>query len=117
MIIQEIALEQINFEDETFRITEQLDSVPVHDSLREIGQLNPVLLLEGYPQKTIVCGFRRLRALTQLSQTRACARILDGNTFDSRKAFHLALWDNLSALQSQARTRLWASAPPVCPRA
>jgi len=99
MIFQEIALEQIGFEDETFRLSEQLDFTPVRDSLREVGQINPVVLLDGHPQMKIVCGFRRLRALKQLNKSHALARILDSKAVGSRNAFDLALWDNLSHRQ------------------
>jgi hypothetical protein len=99
MILEEIELGHIDFENDTYRISEDLECAPVRDSLREIGQLNPVLLLERHPRKQIVCGFRRLQALKQLNRRGALARILDDRTIDSRKAFDVALWENLSHRQ------------------
>ena len=45
MDIDEVTLDSINFDDETYRISEDLDPAPLEESLREIGQLNPVILL------------------------------------------------------------------------
>ncbi len=95
MTFKEIPLEEIDFSDESFRISEELDSAAILDSLRAIGQLNPVCLLDREPGKVIVCGFRRLRALKQLGNT-AVARILSENECKPIQALDLALWDNLS---------------------
>jgi len=96
MLIQEILLENIDFEDERFRISEELESAPVLDSLREIGQLNPILLLEQNLRQVIVCGFRRIHAMMRLGTTRALARIIPENSCSQVRAFELALRDNLS---------------------
>jgi hypothetical protein len=96
MAIEEIELENIDFSDEAFRITENLNPRPLLESLREIGQLNPVILTDSRPS-IVVCGFRRLHALRQLGRSRALARIIQE---DSRaKLFQLALSDNLSHRQ------------------
>ncbi len=95
MTFKLIPLEEIDFSDESFRISEELDSAAILDSLRAVGQLNPVCLLDREPQKVIVCGFRRLRALKLLG-SEAFARILAENESNPIQAFNLALWDNLS---------------------
>jgi len=64
MLIEEISPDAIEPEDETFRISEELDSMPLLESMREFGQLNPLILLEHGPRRLMVCGFRRLRAST-----------------------------------------------------
>ena len=99
MIFKETDLEEIDVENETFRISEGLDSAPVLDSLREVGQLNPVILLELKPRMAIVCGFRRIRALRQLGKAGVLARILSAEDCDRTGAFLLALWDNLAHRQ------------------
>jgi hypothetical protein len=99
MILPEIALDEIDCRNETFRITEELDFPPVLKSLQEIGQLNPVCLLEGSSQKIPVCGFRRLRALRCLGRTTALARIIEIDEGKTVRAFSLAIWDNLSHRQ------------------
>ncbi len=96
MVFIDIPLEEIDAENDAFRISEELDSAQVLDSLREIGQLNPVILLELKPQMAIVCGFRRIRALRQLGICRSLARILSSEDFDKTRAFEMALRDNLS---------------------
>lgn len=102
MVFQNVLLEEIDFENETFRISEKLDSAPLLYSMREIGQLNPVLLLDGRMQKIIVCGFRRLRAIRQLGKTHALARVLLEKDSNPIRIFGLALWDNLSHRQLDA---------------
>jgi hypothetical protein len=99
MISTQIPLEEIDWEDESFRISEELDSTAVLDSLREVGQLNPVILLDLAPRKAIVCGFRRVRALKQLGHSRIFARILLNEACDKTHVFRIALWDNLSHRQ------------------
>ncbi len=99
MIFKETGLEEIDVENEIFRISEELDSAPVLDSLREVGQLNPVILLDLKPRMAIVCGFRRIRALRQSGKPEVLARILSTEDCDRTGAFLLALWDNLSHRQ------------------
>lgn len=99
MTIEQIPLEAISFENQSFRISEELDSAPVLNSMREIGQLNPLVLLDLTPQMAIVCGFRRIRALKRLGRSGAVARVLSREDWDSARAFQVALWDNLSHRQ------------------
>jgi hypothetical protein len=99
MIFKEISLEEIDAEDETFRISEELDSAPVLDSLREIGQLNPVVLLDQKKLKRIVCGFRRVQALKRLGKDQVLARVLSEESRTPTGFLELALWDNLSHRQ------------------
>ncbi len=96
MIFEQISLEEIDFENEMFRISEKLDYAPLLDSLRAVGQLNPVLLFDVEGSKKIVCGFRRLRALRQLNRPGALARVLTEKAFSAAGIFGFALWDNLS---------------------
>ncbi len=98
MLIQQIPFEEIDLENEKFRISEELDSMPLLDSLREVGQLNPLVLLEQNSRRAIVCGFRRVRAMQKLGMTGALARILPREC-DPAEAFLVALWDNLSHRQ------------------
>ncbi len=99
MIIEEMPLDRISFENEAFRISEVLESASVRDSLSRIGQLNPVVLLEQAPQMVLVCGFRRAHALKQLGKPGMLARILPPGDREAPRAFELALWDNLSHRQ------------------
>jgi ParB-like chromosome segregation protein Spo0J len=99
MDFKDIELETIDFSDETFRITENLDSTPLLESLREIGQLNPVILLEEKSRYIVICGFRRLHALRRLGTPRTLARVVSGNDGDSAKLFLWTLRDNLSHRQ------------------
>jgi len=96
MSFHEIHLKEIDFEDDTFRISEHLESAPMLDSIREVGLVNPVVLLGGRaPRKKIVCGFRRLRALRHLDRSRALCRVVEED-HDPVWVFGVALWDNLS---------------------
>jgi hypothetical protein len=96
MICQEISIKEIDFENETFRISEEVISAPLTASIRKIGQLNPVVLLKSDLSYRIVCGFRRLYALRQLNAKSVLARILENRATDFLPVFDLALWDNLS---------------------
>ena len=95
----QIQFEEIDCDDEEFRISEDLDSPSILDSVREIGQLNPVLLLDRKPRKVIVCGFRRIRAMRRLGNSGVLARLLPEDANNSIKSINIALWDNLSHRQ------------------
>jgi len=96
MIFQEVPLDSIDFGDETFRISEDVDSAAMRASLAAIGQLNPVLLIEESSRRIIVCGFRRLRALRELGRTVALAQTRSSAGCSRLEAFRLAIFDNLS---------------------
>jgi hypothetical protein len=99
MVIQEISIEEINLEDERYRISEDLDPATLLDSMKEIGQLNPVLLHGQGKNKIIVCGFRRIRAMSKLGMSQVFARILPDPDCDPIKVYRIALWDNLAHRQ------------------
>ncbi len=92
----EIPLEQIDFEDATFRISEELDPPLLLESIREAGLLYPAIVLLAGGRYTIVCGFRRLRALGRLGASSAPARVVESQGGDFPELFDRALWDNLS---------------------
>jgi len=96
MIFQTVRLEDIDFSDETFRMTENLASDGMAASLREVGLINPVVLrASAGTVATIVCGFRRLHALRRLGKTEVLARI-EPSSWLPLEAFTMALSDNLS---------------------
>ena len=98
MKVEEINLTAIDFEDETFRISEDLAPAQMISSLQAVGQLNPVVLLgsENSHRYRIVCGFRRLHGLRSLGRSGADARILLSGEFSQLEVFLRAIWDNLS---------------------
>ena len=95
-MFKKISLASIDLEDVRFLISEDLDPPQLEESLRQVGQLNPLLLqdtLEGGYR--VVAGFRRLRAMRRLAYQAAWARILDRD-MDALAVFRAALWDNLA---------------------
>jgi hypothetical protein len=99
MILKQVFIQDIDAACEEFRISEMLDIPSIADSIREIGQLSPVILLERGPFWVIVCGFRRIHALRQLGQTEVWARIFSSKEGHSLHPFELALRDNLAHRQ------------------
>ncbi|MBN2241473.1 MAG: ParB N-terminal domain-containing protein [Acidobacteria bacterium] len=102
MDFQEISIEEIDSENETFRISEEIRSAPMEMSIRRIGQLNPLLLLGGKRPYRVVCGFRRLDAMRRLGLSRVSARIVEEENRDLCDVFCLALRDNISHRQLDA---------------
>jgi hypothetical protein len=94
----EMPFEEIDVESEIFRISEELNMPAILESLREIGQLNPVILMERGERNIVVCGFRRVRAMKNLGLPRILVRRLPKDS-DPSRAFAMALWDNLSHRQ------------------
>jgi hypothetical protein len=116
MSVHDVALDSIDFGDETHRISEELDSAAMRISLEAVGLLNPVLLLEEPSRRTIVCGFRRLRALRALGQGSVQARTLEPSTSSRLETFRLALFDNLSVreLNSLEKARVLSTLRSTC---
>ncbi len=103
MEIRELALESIDLEDERFRISESLTCPQLEASLREIGQLSPVLLFElSAAPPAVVCGFRRIHALRKIGRRAVFARCFSPSGNSPLDAFRTALWDNLSHRQLNA---------------
>jgi hypothetical protein len=89
-------LQEIDFSDETCRISEDLNPGRLETSLRAVGQVTPVVLArQGGGTLIIVCGFRRLHAMRRLGLAEASARVEDGST-SPPDLLSLALFDNLS---------------------
>jgi len=103
MNIYRVPLQEIDFGDERFRISEELNLPSMEDSLRAIGQLNPVLLLgREEPGWVIVCGFRRLHALRRIGASHALACTRTAGDLSPLEAFRSALWDNIAHRQLEA---------------
>jgi ParB-like chromosome segregation protein Spo0J len=97
MNLEEVALERIDWDDERFRISEELFPGSLAESLRQVGQLSAVHLLVGDgPRYTILCGFRRLRALQRLGLSPVLSRLSPAAELSNLAAFRIALWENLS---------------------
>ena len=97
MNLEEVTLERIDWDDERFRISEELFPERLAQSLSEVGQLSPVRLLVGNgPRYTILCGFRRLRALQRLGVSPVLAWLLSKAELSNLEAFRIGLWENLS---------------------
>lgn len=103
MNIHKAPLSTIDFDDEAFRITEDLELDRVCASLQAVGLIQPVVLLEGLEasEYTIVCGFRRLHGLRRLGMSEAAATVLPAG-LNMRDIFLKALWDNLAHRQLNA---------------
>jgi len=101
MTIQEVPLSAIDFCDETFRITEDLDLPRMSASLQAVGQMNPVILQEGAAPAgyRIICGFRRLHALRFLGRAAAAAGLRQPAESGPLQDLLTAVWDNLAHRQ------------------
>ena len=96
MILKNVDISEIDAESEDFRVSENLDSARLVTSLRAVGQLNPVILLESGARPIIVCGFRRIAALRHLGIRAVFARILTAEDCRTTHPLELALCDNLA---------------------
>ncbi|NLV30497.1 MAG: ParB N-terminal domain-containing protein [Acidobacteria bacterium] len=97
MNMADTPIRDIDAENEECRVSEELEPPPLIRSIREIGQLNPVVLLERGGRRTIVCGFRRLHAARRLGRESVPARILGEADFSPLHPMEFALRDNLAA--------------------
>jgi len=97
MTYDRVPLENIDLEDQRFRISERFESSRLVESLRQIGQLSPVgLQARKESRLAVVCGFRRVQALKSLGRKDVLARIWHEDEHSNFELFRIALWDNLS---------------------
>ena len=78
--IKNVKLDEIDSEDETFRITTNDNTDDLFESIKDIGLLNPPLLIKNNSNYTVVCGFRRIAACRRIGLENIDARILDAYT-------------------------------------
>jgi ParB-like chromosome segregation protein Spo0J len=98
MIFEEVPLSKIDYEDETFRICEDLDLARMVSSLQAVGLVHPVVLVEKATpsQFVIVCGFRRLHGLRSIGSDMTLAATVKSAEHSGLELFLKAIWDNLS---------------------
>lgn len=88
--------DNLNLEDETYRIPSFSDPMPLEKSIERIGIVNPPLVQERAPEKFVpVLGWRRLKAALKLGFEQVEVRTLPQNTPVS-DGFRLAFWDNVA---------------------
>jgi ParB family chromosome partitioning protein len=75
-----VKLSLIDSNDDSFRITTQINIDHLMVSIDNVGVLNLPLLIEKNSGYKIVCGFRRIEACRRLGWTDVEARILDSDT-------------------------------------
>ena len=102
-----VGLERISVHDIRFRITTLAVSEALLTSIRQVGLINPPVLLKAREYFEIVSGFNRVAACRKLGMLEIRARILDSNTSLARCA-QIAIADNTSQrslnLMEQARS-------------
>jgi len=96
-MFERVSLRDIDSDDETFRISEELDSDRLRQSLVEVGQLHPLTLAAAKGGSlTVVSGFRRLHAIRSLGGENVLARICGPDSQTALQLFRPAFWENLS---------------------
>lgn len=88
-----VNLAQIDFRDDTFRITteKQVDNL-IH-SIKHVGMLNRPLLLKKEATYTIISGFRRIEACRRLNWYQLDAMVLNDDA-EKLKCIKYAITDN-----------------------
>jgi len=89
-----IPLDSINFDDNTYRITTETDIDMLSASIRNVGLINPPLLLKKKSDFTALSGFRRIAACRYLGWHNIEARIMD-NGASKLECVKVAIMDNI----------------------
>ena len=103
-VLQSVALEDIDLEDETFIVTYRPQMASLQRSVAQAGVLTPVHLRQvvGSPRLQIVCGAKRLRACQQAGQARLPALVYTAAELSDEAALLLMLHDNLGCRELNA---------------
>jgi ParB family chromosome partitioning protein len=111
-----IAIRQIDTADITFRITTREDTRDIQISIARVGLVQPPVLQPLPAGYRVVCGFRRLSALRELSRQRVTAVVLPDSAaaFDcARRAIaDNALQRNLNLIEQSRALKLLADHLP-----
>lgn len=75
-----VNLSQIDFCDDTFRITTAKQVDDLMQSINHVGMLQRPLLLKKETTYTIICGFRRIEACRRLNWSKLEANVLNPDT-------------------------------------
>jgi ParB family chromosome partitioning protein len=95
-----VSLKSISLEDMTFVVTTGRNITTLQNAIVKCGLLNPpcLVLCPGGEYYQIVCGYRRISVLKNLSWQETPARIITDPT-TAREIFLISLLDNLSHRQ------------------
>ncbi len=104
----EIPITAIDFADDTFRYRVTLNVEDLVKSIREHGQQVPVILrkLDDQERLQLICGFRRVTALTQLGIPTVRAHVREQLT--DAQAFTLSVLENEKRRSLRDIDRGWA---------
>jgi len=89
----QVPLSLIDSKDQTFRITTETGIDDILDSIKNVGLINPPILIKKKSKYTIICGFRRIAACRMLGLLNIEAKIpvSNANELDCLK---FAITDN-----------------------
>jgi len=76
----QVPLSLIDSKDKTFRITTETGIDDLLDSIKNVGLINPPILIKKKSKYTIICGFRRIAACRMLGLLNIEAKILGSST-------------------------------------
>ena len=92
----DIALDRLNLEDNTYRVTSRHDVEGLAASLAVVGLINPPVVLRGNRNYTIVSGFGRVRAAAALAWKSIQTRVLRPQT-SRLQCVRIAVADNTAS--------------------
>ena len=84
----------IDSEDQTFRITTKTGIDDILNSIKNVGLINPPILLKKKSKYSIICGFRRIAACRKLDFPDIESKILDPETNELDRV-KFAITDNV----------------------
>ena len=89
----QVPLSLIDSEDQTFRITTETGIDDILDSIKNVGLINPPILIKKKSKYTIICGFRRIAACRILGLLNIEAKI-PGSNANKLDCVKFAITDN-----------------------
>ena len=97
-----VDVKDIDFADEKYRVTFDVNSPRLYDAIKAVGLINPPLLqIKSEKCYRIVAGFRRCTVLKELGQGQ-CPAVLADEAADDLALFDLVIRDNLSVREFNA---------------
>jgi hypothetical protein len=96
MKVSSCRLSEIDFADRTFPFSFGALPPQLIASIRQVGVLQPPLLLASAQGLQIVCGRRRLEVLRQNGTDNSTVEFFVAPAGQTKELFHRALWENLA---------------------
>jgi ParB/RepB/Spo0J family partition protein len=114
MKLENIPISEVDFDNETFFIGSKGDISSLKKSIKEVGIINPPILIERKGKYQIMCGRRRLEACKGLGFIEVLSKIYQGGEVSNEECLKLIFYDNRERLSDMEKAEFLLKFKELC---